>query len=191
MSSAAALSSKILRTANAPQTPPDDIEIAVAQAFLDLENNVPELKMELRALQFSAAKEVDVKGGRKAIVVFVPVPYLKAFRKLQQRLTRELEKKFADRHVVFVAQRRTMPKPARNTPRNQRFRPYSRTITSVHEKILEDLVYPTEIVGKRTRYGVDGSRLIKWYAGSGDRGYNGADAHWIGLASWTQKTRPR
>jgi len=168
MSSAAALSSKILRTANAPQSPPDDIEIAVAQAFLDLENNVPELKMELRALQFSAAKEVDVKGGRKAIVVFVPVPYLKAFRKLQQRLTRELEKKFADRHVVFVAQRRTMPKPARNTPRNQRFRPYSRTITSVHEKILEDLVYPTEIVGKRTRYGVDGSRLIKCFLDSKD-----------------------
>lgn len=73
-----------------------------------------------------------------------------------------MEKKFADRHVVFVAQRRTMPKPARNTPRNQRYRPYSRTITSVHEKILEDLVYPTEIVGKRTKYGVDGSRLIKW-----------------------------
>lgn len=85
MSSVTALTSKILRTANAPSTPPDEIEMAVAQAFLDLENNVPELKMELRALQFSAAKEVDVKGGRKAIVIFVPVPYLKAFRKLQQR----------------------------------------------------------------------------------------------------------
>lgn len=85
MSSAAQLSSKILRTANAPDAPPDDVELQVAQAFVDLENNVPDLKMELRALQFSAAKEVDVKGGRKAIVIFVPVPYLKAFRKLQQR----------------------------------------------------------------------------------------------------------
>jgi len=161
MSSTAALASKILRTANAPETPPDDVAIQVAQAFLALENNVPDLKMELRALQFSAAKEVDVKGGRKAIVVFVPVPYLKAFRKLQQRLTREMEKKFADRHVVFVAQRRTVPKPHRNAPKTKRLRPYSRTLTSVHEKILEDLVYPTEIVGKRTRFGVDGSRLIK------------------------------
>ena len=89
MSSAAALKSKILRSANATDEAPDDIEIAVAQAFLDLENNVPDLKMELRALQFSAAKEVDVdvkgKGTRKAIVIFVPVPYLKAFQKLQQR----------------------------------------------------------------------------------------------------------
>jgi len=167
-SSVAALNSKILRTANAPDAPPDEVETSVAQAFLDLENNVPELKMELRALQFSAAKEVDVKGDRKAIVVFVPVPYLKAFRKLQQRLTREMEKKFPDRHVVFVAQRRTLPKPSRNAPKNQRFRPYSRTLTSVHEKILEDLVYPTEIVGKRTRFGVDGSRLIKVFLDSKD-----------------------
>ncbi|KAG8909755.1 40S ribosomal protein [Tulasnella sp. 408] len=168
MASAAALSSKILRVANAPTSPPDEVEISVAQAFLDLENNVPELKMELRALQFSSAKEVDVKGGRKAIVVFVPVPYLKAFRKLQQRLTRELEKKFADRHVVFVAQRRIVTKPPRNASKSQKFRPYSRTLTSVHEKILEDLVYPTEIVGKRTRYGIDGTTLIKVFLDSKD-----------------------
>lgn len=76
---------KIIRTANAPQTPPDEIEQTVAQALLDLENNVPELKSELQLLQISAAKEVDVKGGKKAIVVFVPVPMLKAFHKVQQR----------------------------------------------------------------------------------------------------------
>ena len=76
---------KILRTANAPTTPPDETETAVAQALLDLENSVPELKSELRPLQISAAREVDVRGGKKAIVVFVPVPQLKAFHKLQAR----------------------------------------------------------------------------------------------------------
>jgi small subunit ribosomal protein S7e len=34
-------------------------------------------------------------------------------------------------------------------------------LTAVHEKILDDLVYPTEIVGKRTRVKVDGSKTIK------------------------------
>ena len=76
------------------------------------------------------------------------------------RLTRELEKKFSDRHVVFVAQRRMLRKPTR-TSRVVQKRPRSRTLTSVHEKILEDLVFPTEIVGKRTRVAVDGSKLLK------------------------------
>ncbi|TEB03974.1 putative 40S ribosomal protein S7 [Coprinellus micaceus] len=154
------VASKILRTANAPTTSPDEIETQVAQALIDLENNVPELKSELRVLQISAAREVDVRGGKKAIVIFVPVPQLKAFHKVQQRLTRELEKKFSDRHVVFIAQRRMLRKPTQEAR--------SRTLTSVHEKILEDLVFPTEIVGKRTRVAVDGSKLLKVFLDSKD-----------------------
>merc|ERR1712225_36721 len=113
-----------------------------------------------RALQISAAREVDVKGGKKAIVVFVPVPQVKAFHKIQGRLTRELEKKFSDRHVVFIGQRRMMRKPTRGSRVKQQ-RPRSRTLKEVHEKILEDLVFPTEITGKRTRQAVDGSKTIK------------------------------
>ena len=60
---------KIFRTANAPRTPPDETEVAVAQAIIDLENSAPELKAELRPLQISAAREVDVRGGKKAIVI--------------------------------------------------------------------------------------------------------------------------
>ena len=37
----------------------------------------------------------------------------------------------------------------------------SRTLTAVHDAILEDLVFPSEIVGKRIRVKLDGSRLIK------------------------------
>ncbi|KAF9948334.1 40S ribosomal protein [Mortierella alpina] len=93
--------------------PADEIELSVAQALFDLENNVADLKKELKPLQISSAKEVETGNGKKAIVIFVPVPQLKAFHKIQQRLTRELEKKFSDRHVVFVAQRRIMAKRTR------------------------------------------------------------------------------
>ncbi|GAA5988564.1 hypothetical protein JCM11641_004605 [Rhodosporidiobolus odoratus] len=151
---------QIFRTANAPRTAPDATETLVAQALLDLENNVPDLKAELRPLQISAAREVDVKGGKKAIVVFVPVPQVKAFHKIQGRLTRELEKKFSDRHVVFIGQRRMMRKPTRGSRVKQQ-RPRSRTLKEVHEKILDDLVHPAEITGKRTRQSVDGAKTIK------------------------------
>ncbi len=80
---------KILRTANAPRHAPTEIEQQIAQALLDLETNVPDLKSELRQLQISAAQEVDVKGGKKAVVIFVPVPMVKAFHKVQQRCVLE------------------------------------------------------------------------------------------------------
>jgi small subunit ribosomal protein S7e len=94
----------------------------------------------------------------------VPFRLLKAFHKVQQRLVRELEKKFSGKDVVIVANRRILP-PSSSGVSNSR--PRSRTLTAVHEAILGDLVYPTEIVGKRIRYRVDGSKLLKVRAAMG------------------------
>ncbi|TPX49405.1 hypothetical protein SeLEV6574_g01495 [Synchytrium endobioticum] len=153
----ATAASKILKPAGVE---PDEIELQVAQNIADLEANVPELKAELRGLKITAAKEIDAGHGKRVIIIFVPVPLLKQFHKVQPRLVRELEKKFSDRHVLLVAQRRIMRKPTRRARVKQQ-RPRSRTLTSVHEKLLEDLVYPTEIVGKRTKIRVDGSKIVK------------------------------
>lgn len=38
---------------------------------------------------------------------------------------------------------------------------FSRTLTSVYDALLEDIVYPVEIVGKRIRVKLDGSQVIK------------------------------
>ncbi|KAI5804541.1 ribosomal protein S7e [Geopyxis carbonaria] len=147
---------------------PSELETNIAQALFDLESQVADLKAALRPLQFSSAKEFEVGHGKKAIVIFVPVPLLAGFHKVQQRLTRELEKKFSDRHVVFMAQRRILPLPGRRS-RVQQKRPRSRTLTAVHEAILSDLVYPTEIVGKRVRTKEDGHKVIKVFLDAKDR----------------------
>jgi small subunit ribosomal protein S7e len=76
-------------------------------------------------------------------------------------LSRELEKKFNGRHVVFVAQRTILPKTFNRSAKQKGPRSRSRTLTAVHESILEDIVHPTEIVGKRIRYKVDGSKILK------------------------------
>ncbi|GAB6028927.1 40S ribosomal protein [Chamberlinius hualienensis] len=137
-----------------------ELETSIAQALLDLELN-SDLKAQLRELHLTGARELEV-GGKKAIIIFVPVPQLRSYQKVQMRLVRELEKKFSGKHVVFIAQRRILPKPTRKMKvKSKQKRPRSRTLTSVHDAILEDLVFPAEIVGKRIRIRLDGSRLVK------------------------------
>ncbi|KAK3725883.1 ribosomal protein S7A [Vermiconidia calcicola] len=117
--------------------------------------------------------QIEVGHGRKAIVIFVPVPLLQGWHRSQQRLTRELEKKFSDRHVLIIASRRILPRPKRSnrsrTSQTQK-RPRSRTLTAVHDAILGDLVYPVEIVGKRTRTREDGSKILKIVLDEKERG---------------------
>lgn len=115
----------------------------------------------MQDLFITAAKEVEVSNSRKAIIIHVPFRLLKSFHRIQQRLIRELEKKFSGKHVVIIAQRRILPRESRSNRVSKQSRPFSRTLQSVHDETLEDLVYPTEIVGKRTRMRVDGSKLLK------------------------------
>ena len=140
---------------------PDEFETQVAQELYNLEMSANELKADLHDLYISAAKEIEVSGGRKAIILFVPFRLLKDFHKIQTRLVRELEKKFSGRHVVIVGQRAILPKSVNRKEGGSGPRPRSRTLTTVHEAILEDIVYPTEIVGKRIRYKQDGTKTLK------------------------------
>ena len=64
----------------------------------------------------------------------------KTFKKIQPRLVRELEEKISGKHVVFIAQRRILPKPTRKANKLKQKRPISRTLVAVHTAILDDLV---------------------------------------------------
>merc|ERR1712039_831263 len=75
---------------------------------------------------------------------------------------------------VFIANRTILDKNFRR--KGLKVRPRSRTLTSVHESIMEDLVGPTEIVGKRTRIGVDGSKLMKIFLDSKDKDKENVEA---------------
>jgi small subunit ribosomal protein S7e len=180
---------------------PTDIENQVAQALFDLETSSNDLKADLKDLYIVSAQEVDA-SGKKAVVVTVPFKALKAYHKIQTRLVRELEKKFSGKHVVIVGQRRILQKPSKDNHKKQQKRPRSRTLTAVHEALLEDVVYPTEIVGKRTRVKLDGSKHLKVYVLSYHLTYFCIETFIVGLllssplvclfklVIWTARTSP-
>lgn len=82
---------------------------------------------------------------------------------------RELEKKFSGRHVIVVAQRTILGKTYARDQKSKGPRPRSRTLTAVQDAILDDIVYPTEIVAKRTRVKVDGKRIMKVFLDNKDQ----------------------
>merc|ERR1712174_130827 len=90
-------------------------------------------------------------------------------QRIQAKLVRELEKKFSGRHVIIIAERKILGKSYARSQKTKGLRPRSRTLSAVQDAILDDIVYPTEITGKRTRCKVDGKRILRVYLDSKDQ----------------------
>lgn len=137
-----------------------------------MEQSHPILKDGLKGLTFNAAREVEVAGGRKAVLLYVPFPQLGEYRKVQKVLIDELEKKLTGLHVLIIANRTMVSSSAwaRNTKVNG-VRPRSRSLKAVQESLLDDIVYPTEVVGKRTRVRADQPRLLKVQLSTKDQSF--------------------
>jgi len=147
---------------NPGKSTPTPLESKICQLLVDLEASSRDLKPHLRDLGIVSARKINVTQTKKAIVIFVPKLQHQRWQKLQDRLVRELEKKFSDEDVLFIAQRKVM-KLCQINPKINAPRPRTQTISAVQNEILNDVVFPTKIVGKRTRFRVGGKRLLKVY----------------------------
>merc|ERR1712130_825180 len=140
------------------------LEQDIARYLLELEVTVKDLAPYLRETYIHAAKLIEFTqmSKKEIIVIFLPCAVHKRILRHLSRIIRELEKKCNGKYVMFIAQRTILSKNYKRSSNGQN-RPRSRTLTTVHEAILNDVVFPTEIVGKRTRVRVDGSKLLKVY----------------------------
>ena len=65
-------------------------------------------------------------------------------------------------HVVLIAQRTQMDRAVwARSVQTSGVRPRSRSLKAVQEALLDDLVYPADIVGKRTRVKTNGSHILR------------------------------
>ena len=144
----------------AKRSKPTPLENDVAKALYDLELNHKTLRAHLPRFHVNTAKTVEAKSTtKKAIVIFYPLRYLMLVRKLQTVLTAELEKRFSGRIVALVAQRKVTRRPSNIYAIQEVQR--STTRTAVNESILADLLYPADVVARRWRFRVDGSKVMK------------------------------
>ena len=140
---------------------PDDFEYHVAQTLGEIEASSPDLKGELKDILITGASEFEAKyrgAVRQAVIIFFHYRSKATLARIHSRLQSELAKRFK-KPVVLLLQRTIIPKYFKS--KGQQKRPYSRTLTKVHEAILDDLVHPSTIIGKRLRVKADGKRVFK------------------------------
>ena len=140
---------------------PTEYEYHVAQTLGEIEASSADLKGELKEIRITGASEFEGKyrgAVRQAVIIFVHHKSKAALKKIHTRLQNELSKRFR-KPVLLLLQRTILPKYFKT--KGQQKRPYSRTLTQVHEAVLDDLVHPVAILGKRIRVKTDGRRVFK------------------------------
>jgi small subunit ribosomal protein S7e len=140
---------------------PTAFEQEVAQILYNIEVAGTDLSAELKELYINRATSMETSTGERVATLYVPFPLLVSFHKIHDRLVREVEKKLQNTTVVIIADRKIEAEPARRVHGGRQVRARSRTLTNVHAATLDDIAYPVNIAGKRTRYLQDGSRLLK------------------------------
>merc|ERR1712173_503847 len=78
----------------------------------------------------------------------------------------------SNKHVIIVGHRKIMAKEQKKSTAKcyKQKRPMTRTVKHVHDSVLEDIVFPSEIVGKRIRHKTDNKTIIKAFLNKGSQG---------------------
>jgi small subunit ribosomal protein S7e len=92
----------------------------------------------------------DAQKTARVPIVSVPSKQIAAYHTVNAYLVPELEKELGAAQAVIVAKRRAFPKPLVRGRDYRAIRATGRTLRSVQEALLDDIVYPTAILCRRT-----------------------------------------
>ncbi|OWK02692.1 IQCF2 [Cervus elaphus hippelaphus] len=150
----------------------DKFQSEIFYTLLELEMN-SDLKTQLWELNITDAKATEVSVGQKALLIFVLIPQVKYFQKFQVWLL-QVQREI---HHLLLRGEFCLRQLEKAIPKNKQKHPRSCSLTTVYDVILEDLVCPSEITGKRICKKLNGSLLTEVHLDKTQQ--NNKDGHFI------------
>ena len=142
----------------------------VNKIIKDYANSNSELRDLLNQLTIKKVREFSVKENNKvvgkALLVYLPFAFHKKQPQAVVRLMSEIKKKKSVQ--VFMTALRTIVHP--RSGYKQKI-PRSRTLTAVYENLLDDLIAPANILGKRVRHRMGGHQVLKVQLNVDNKGF--------------------
>ena len=122
----------------------------VAKVFNDFAESHTEFKGRMKEIKIENVTEFKYDDGKTFLLVNINEAGAKSLQIVHVDLVKRLEST-TGKPVIVIPQRKTVDgKKFRNFIGKKV--PRTKTLTYVRENLLEDLVFPATIVGKRTRY---------------------------------------
>ena len=127
----------------------------------------PDLKKDFESIKIDNAAEVMTSDNKRCFLVQVSEDSLKIVHRVHEELVKKIESKFHNPVVIVPNRRRingNLFRKHRGTkvPRNQ-------TLTSIYDSLLQDIIFPAALVGKRVRYPKGKARVFKIQVDKSDR----------------------
>jgi small subunit ribosomal protein S7e len=124
-----------------------------------IQDSNSDLKKDLEAIKIEGANEITIADNKRCYLVQVNEASIKNLQNVHADIVKKLESHF-NVPVLIVPYRKTI-----NGNLYRRYigkaAPRTKTLTAVYDNLLEDLLYPATIVGKRTRFQKGKNKLFK------------------------------
>lgn len=136
-----------------------DITRTLTNTLQQIQDKDPELKKSLEAIKIENGAELPTTDNKKCYLVHVSSTSQDALNKAHSNMVKKLEQKLGHSVVIVPARKRING----NLYRKYRGKkvPRTETLTYVYDALLQDVVYPAAVIGKRIRYPKTKARSFK------------------------------
>merc|ERR1712039_533533 len=151
---------------------PTELEKEMAKVIYDLAQSSSTNREDFKNIFVAGAREFRInavgKREKSVVLIYVPYPSLKSAQKLHYKIVTEIQKRKSVQ--AFITARRVILSRWHKVHSSQT-RPRSRTLTSVFDSILDDLLVPGNITARRIRHKLNGKLTYKIWVNEENKAY--------------------